>query len=175
MAVVEYHDGTTWHSLASEEYVAGLFSPVSQYYVNNLTTQSLAANVWAKLGGNITNTISLGVSDLLPSLGTTNRVTKSTFLSGAWYKADATAVLRSSNAFGNPRLSLQIVKNGILSSVLPQSCPIVVDIANVNLGLRIDTSYIQLFTNDYIEIYISSTNATTLTLVDLTFNVMRVR
>lgn len=174
MAVVEYHDGTTWQSLASEEYVAGLFSPVSQYYVNNLTTQSLTANVWAKLGGNITNTISLGVSDLLPSLGTTNRVTKSTFLSGAWYKADATVAVRSS-AGGSARLSLQIVKNGVLSSVLPFSSPTGVFAANVNLGLYIDTSYIQLFTNDYIEIYISSTNATTLTLVDLTFNVMRVR
>lgn len=175
MALVEYYDGVTWNSFPTGDYVNAFFNPATQYYTNNLTTQALTANVWTKLNGNITTAFSIGFPvDLSPTVGVTNRITKIGLVSGYWYKADATAVVRSSNAIGNPRLSLQIVKNGILSSALPRSCPIVVDIANVDIGLSIDTSFVQLSTNDFLEVYVLSTNATTLTLVDLTFNAMRV-
>lgn len=175
MALVEYYDGVTWNSLSNVDYVNAFFNPVTQYYTNNLTTQSLTANTWTKLNGNITTAFQLGFPvDLSPSVGVTNRITKTGLNSGYWYKADATAVVRSNNAVGNPRLSLQIVKNGILSTVVPRSCPTVVDIGNVDLGLSINSSYIQLTTNDFLEVYILSTNTAIITLIDLTFNVMRV-
>lgn len=175
MTIAEYHDGVSWNSIATQSYVNQFFRPITQHYTNNLTTQTLTANVWVKLGGNITTSFSLGFPvDLIGTNGITNRITKiDSLTSGVWYKADASAVVRSS-AGGNARLSLQIVKNGVLSSVIPYSYPIGVFAANVNLGLSIDTSYIQLVTNDYIEVYVLSTNNTTLTLVDLTFNVMRI-
>lgn len=175
MAEIESYDGVSWNALATQPYVNQFFRPATGYYTNNLTTQTLTANTWVKLGGNITTAFSLGFPvDLSPTGGTTNRITKlDSLTSGSWYKADATAVVRSS-AGGSARLSLQIVKNGILSSVVPRSSFTGVFAANVDLGLSIDTSYIQLVANDYIEVYISCTNATTLTLVDLTFNAMRV-
>lgn len=176
MTIAEYHDGVNWNTLATENYVNNLFRPITQFYTNNLTTQNLTANVWTKLGGNITNSFSLGFPvDLTATNGITNRITKiESATSGAWYKADASAVVRSNTIVGNLRLSLQIVKNGVLSSVVPNSCPIGVAAVNVNSGVSINTSYIQLTTNDYVEVFILATSTTTLTLVDLTFNVMRI-
>ena len=177
MPKLEYYDDVNWNTIATEELVNNSFNfAATQYYTNNLTTQALTANNWVKLNGNMTTAFAIGFPpDLSPSIGIPNRITKPIGSTGGWYKADATAVVRSSNAIGNPRLSLQIVKNGILSSVLPRSCPTVVDIANVDLGLSIDISYALLTTNDFLEVYILSTNATTLTLVDLTFNVSLLR
>jgi len=125
-ATKAYVDSNTSNNTSITE---SYFSNFSQYFVNNFTTQTLTANTWTK----ITNgTIQFGIAlnninsntgqSLFQTVGNINRIIKlaNTPIGNNWYKAEADAVIRSSSGT-NHNISLQIVKNGILSSVAPYS------------------------------------------------------
>jgi hypothetical protein len=178
-ATKAYVDSNTSNNTSITE---SYFSNFSQYFVNNFTTQTLTANTWTK----ITNgTIQFGIAlnninsntgqSLFQTVGNINRIIKlaNTPIGNNWYKAEADAVIRSSSGT-NHNISLQIVKNGILSSVAPYSFSNRVIQNNIDQGYQIKTTYFQLFPNDYIEVFVLSTVATTITTSSLVCNLLNV-
>lgn len=188
MALPEFHDGASWQSLATEAYTQSRISfnntLISQSYFSNVTfnitgnvaTQALAANTWTKLTYTAsTNSIILNNNNILTgqnlfSVGT-NRITKlaNTPFFNNYYSATGSAVI-SSSSFLTHNISLQIVKNGVLSSVLPYGFPIRVDQNGVAFGYKVDTSFFQLNPTDYIELYALATVGTTITTSTMIMN-----
>ncbi len=188
MALPEFHDGSTWQSVASETYVQNRisfnntlfsesnFSNVTFYITGNVATQALAANTWTKLtytastNGIILNNNNSLTSQNLFSVGT-NRITKTanTPFFNNNYSAVGSAVI-SSSSFLTHNISLQIVKNGVLSSIVPYGFPTRVAQNGVAFGYKIDTSFFQLNPTDYIELYGLSTVGTTITTSTMMMN-----
>lgn len=188
MTIAEYHDGTAWQSLVNQNslqnqinsnngtIIQSYFSNASFTFTGNVATQALTANTWAK----ITYTATSG--GILLNNGTgnyntlsANRITKSapTPFFNNYYIAQATANISSSFVFTH-NISIQIVKNGVLSSILPNSLPVRVAQSGVSFGYIINTSFFQLNPNDYIELYVLSTSNTTITTSNMTMNLINI-
>lgn len=197
MTIAEYHDGVSWNTLATENYVdnyvdnkitnsinwyvnQSLFSNTSFTMTGNVATQSLAANTWTKLTytasttGVVLNAANGITGQNLYNIGA-NRITRlaETPSFNNWFKSEGMAIISSSNILTH-NLSLQIVKNGVLSSILPYGFPTRVEQNGVAFGYLIKSSYFQLNVNEYIELYVLSTAATTITTSTIIMNLQNI-
>lgn len=175
MTKAEYHDGTFWQNLASETYVDNLMGMLihSSYcgFSNNTITQNLTANTWVKLvtagltyfGNNVGNYLSANNTQ-------TGRIVKINPTINSNYVADASIVLRSSSATPH-NINIQIVKNGVLNSLIPLSSSDRVTATNVNQKFDIKCPSFIFSHFDYVELYIQSTVNTTITPTDFFLNI----
>lgn len=172
----EYHDGTLWQSIASETYannLMGFFAHSSYcgFSNNNTTTQALTANTWVKL---VTAGLTYFGSDVGTYLNANNtqngRIVKINPAINSGYIADASIVLRS-NSLVTHLINIQIVKNGVLNSLVPLSSQtrIITPNSNQNFHIKCPTFAFSQF--DYVELYIQSTVNTTITPTDFVLNV----
>lgn len=175
MTKAEYHDGTFWQNLASETYVDNLMGMLthSSYcgFSNNATvTQTLTANTWVKLVTVGLTYFGINVGNYLNANNTQNgRIVKINPTINSSYVADASIVLRSSAAAAH-NINIQIVKNGILNSLIPfnSSNRVIATNANQKFDIKCPSFIFSHF--DYAELYIQSTVNTTITPTDFFLN-----
>lgn len=175
MTKAEYYDGTFWQNLASENYVDNLMgmlihSSYCGFSNNNTTTQNLAPNTWVKLVTSGLTYFGKNVGDYLNANNTQNgRIVKVNSTINSNYVADASIVLRSSSATPH-NINIQIVKNGILNSLVPLTSSDRVVATNVNQKFNIKCPSFTFNLFDYVEFYIQSNVNTTITPIEFFLN-----
>ena len=176
MTIAEYHDGTFWQTIATQTYVnnlMGLFAHSSYcgFLNNSVVTQNLTANVWVKLVSAGITYFGNDVGVYLNANNTQNgRIVKINNALNSGYIADASVVIRSSSFVGH-NINIQIVKNGILSSLLPYNNSTRVIATGTNQKYDVKCHTFALGLNDYVELYVQATVNTTITPTDYILNV----
>jgi hypothetical protein len=134
---------------------------ISAYCTSNLTTHSLSANTFTRLTAVYTNVIQTG-----SYFNTTGIPTRILLLNNPGFAGNFIATVTmnlSSSSATTHNIALQVVKNGVLSSIYPNNLFERVIGANIPQNFSIETTIFSLNVNDYIELYYASTVATTVT------------
>jgi hypothetical protein len=134
---------------------------ISAYCTSNVTTHSLSANTFTRLTAGYTNVTQTG-----SYFNTTGIPTRILLLNNPGFAGNFIATVTmnlSSSSATTHNIALQVVKNGVLSSIYPNNLFERVIGANIPQNFSIETIVFSLNVNDYIELYYASTVATTVT------------